>query len=247
MNPIVWRVEHFDQIDSTNTWLVENARHGAPEGTVVFTDFQSAGRGRLGRVWEATPGSSLLCSILLRPPLDVGELQLAVACVALGARAALVRLSGVRPGLKWPNDLMVGEKKLAGLLAEVVTNQDSAAMVIGIGVNLTSNGSSDERATNVAAESGVTVTARALLDILLEEVEWRRRALEGEEGRRQLREEYERSLETLGQVVSVQTRDTTVVGEALAVDSSGALVVLVDGVRRTFEVGDVVHLRRGPS
>ena len=239
----MWRIEHFDQIDSTNTWLGEKARHGAAEGPVAYADFQTAGRGRLDRVWEATPGSSLLCSILLRPPLGEGELQLAVACVALGARAALVRLCGVRPDLKWPNDLMVGEKKLAGLLAEVVVTSDGFAMVVGLGVNLKSSGSSDERATNVLAEAGVTITPRALLDILLEEVEWRRRALENGEGTMRLREEYERSLATLGRVVRVQTHDDVFVGEAIGVDHAGRLVVQVGATRRTFDAGDVVHVR----
>jgi BirA family biotin operon repressor/biotin-[acetyl-CoA-carboxylase] ligase len=245
--PISWRVEHFDQIDSTNTWMAEKARNGAPEGTVAYADFQSAGRGRLDRVWEAAAGSSLLCSLLLTPPLNADELSWAVACVALGARAALVRLCGVRPDIKWPNDLMVGEKKLAGLLAEVVATNDDLAVVVGIGVNLTARASSDERATNVAHEAGVTITPRALLDILLEEVEWRRRAIEDDQGFDRLREEYERALVTLGQTVRVETPHDIVVGEALGVDRQGRLVVLVDDAKRVFDVGDVVHVRaEGP-
>ncbi|MFZ1062055.1 MAG: biotin--[acetyl-CoA-carboxylase] ligase [Acidimicrobiales bacterium] len=243
MIPIRWRVEHFDQIDSTNTWLAEKARNGATEGSVVYADFQSAGRGRLDRVWEAAAGSSLLCSILLVPPLDADELSWAVACVALGARAALVRLCGVRPALKWPNDLMVGEKKLAGLLAEVVAGSGGLAVVVGIGVNLTPS-SSDERATNVAAEAGVTITPRALLDILLEEVEWRRRALDEPQGLARLRAEYEGALVTVGQTVRVQTHDDVVVGEALGVDERGRLIVVANGEKRAFDVGDVVHVRR---
>jgi BirA family biotin operon repressor/biotin-[acetyl-CoA-carboxylase] ligase len=244
VNPVIWRVEHFDQIDSTNTWLAQEARNGAPEGVVAYANYQSAGRGRLDRVWTARPGSSLLCSLLLRPALVPDELQLAVACVALGARAALVRLSGVRPALKWPNDLMVGEKKLAGLLAEVVAGPAGLAIVVGIGVNLLDSGSSDERATSVAAEAGVTITPRALLDILLEEVDQRRTQLDDEHGKALLRREYENALQTLGQFVHVQTADETFAGEALRVDEWGRLVVLVSGVERTFAVGDVVHVRR---
>jgi len=243
VDPISWRVEHFDHIDSTNTWLAEKARSGAPEGTVAYADYQSAGRGRLDRTWEAAPGSSLLCSILLVAPLDADELQLAVACVALGARAALVRLSGVRPDLKWPNDLMVGDKKLAGLLAEVVTTAKGIAVVVGIGINLTASASSDARATNIVAEAGVTLWPRALLDILLEEVEQRRRMLEETDGKDRLRHEYERSLVTLGQTVRVQTHDDAVVGEAIGVDPSGRLVVLADGTKQVFDVGDVVRVR----
>jgi len=245
MDPIVWRVSHFEEIDSTNTWLAQRAREDAPEGEVAFADFQSAGRGRLERVWEAAPGSSLLCSLLLRPALSPQELQWAVACVALGARAALVRLSGVRPDLKWPNDLMVGEKKLAGLLAEFVPSSNQSAVVVGIGINLTDSGSRDPRATSVRAEAGVTLTPRGLLDIVLEEVERRRALLDDPTGRERLREEYERALATLGQIVHVQTHAETVVGQASRVDESGQLVVLVDGVERAFAAGDVVHARAG--
>ena len=109
MSSIVWRIEHFDVIDSTNTWVGERALEGAPEGLVAVADFQSAGRGRLDRRWESPPSASLLCSILLRPDVAPDQLQLVVACVALAARAALVRLCGVRPALKWPNDLIVGD------------------------------------------------------------------------------------------------------------------------------------------
>ena len=86
------------------------------------------------------PARRCLCSILLRPDVGPDQLQLVVAGVALAARAALVRLSGVRPDLKWPNDLIVSDKKIAGLLAEIVSVDDRLAVVVGIGVNLTHAG-----------------------------------------------------------------------------------------------------------
>jgi len=243
VNPIVWRVEHFEEIDSTNSWLVNQAKNGAAEGFVAYADFQTAGRGRLDRQWEAPAGTSLLCSILLRAPVEPEELQLVVATVALAARAALVRLSGVRPDLKWPNDLIVADKKLAGLLAEVVTTDEGLATVVGIGINLTHAGPDAVRATSILEESGLTITSRALLDILLFELEWRRALLDTREGRAQIREEYEGALRTIGQRVRVELVGETVVGDAVGVDESGQLVVLVEDLRLTFSVGDVVHLR----
>jgi BirA family transcriptional regulator, biotin operon repressor / biotin---[acetyl-CoA-carboxylase] ligase len=100
VSSIVWRIERFDVIDSTNTWVAARAVEGAPEGLVATADFQSAGRGRMDRRWESPPGASLLCSILLRPDVGPDQLQLVVAGVALAARAALVRMCGVRPALK---------------------------------------------------------------------------------------------------------------------------------------------------
>ncbi len=244
MGPIIWRKEHFDEIDSTNTWCVDRANEGAPEGLVAYADFQSAGRGRLDRRWESPPGASLLCSILLRPPLDHDDLQLVVACVALAARAAIVRLSGVRPDLKWPNDLVVGEAKLAGLLAEVVASGPSVAVVVGIGVNLTHGGPANVASTSVLGESGVTITPDALLDILLDELEPRRARLDNSEGRAVLRGEYRSALVTIGQSVRVERLSDTLVGVATSVDDSGRLVVEVDGVATAVSLGDVVHVRR---
>jgi BirA family biotin operon repressor/biotin-[acetyl-CoA-carboxylase] ligase len=243
VSSIVWRIEHFNEIDSTNTWLAARAVEGAPEGLVAIADFQSAGRGRLDRRWESPPGASLLCSILLRPDVGPDQLQLVVACVALAARAALVRLSGVRPSLKWPNDLIVKDAKIAGLLAEIVSVDDRLAVVVGIGVNLTHDGPTNVPSTSVRAESGVTITAPALLDILLEELEARRALLDSAEGQVALREEYRRALVTLGQMVRVERSHDVIVGRAQRVDDYGQLVVVVNDDEVAISVGDVVHVR----
>jgi BirA family biotin operon repressor/biotin-[acetyl-CoA-carboxylase] ligase len=213
------------------------------EGLVVIADYQSSGRGRLDRQWTSPPRASLLCSILLRPQLEADGLQLVVAAVALAARAALVRLSGVRPQLKWPNDLVVGENKLAGLLAEVVGTGSDLAVVVGLGVNLTFPGPEGVMSTSVLLESGLTIAPRALLDLVLEELETRRSQLDSDDGRGALRAEYERALATIGQTVRVEQLGGTVVGRAQGVDTAGQLLVEVEGVVQTIGVGDVVHLR----
>jgi len=243
VSPIVWRIEHFGEIDSTNTWLAQRALEGAPEGLVAVADFQSAGRGRLERRWESPPGASLLCSILLRPDVAPDQLQLVVACVALAARAALVRLSGVRPALKWPNDLIVGDAKIAGLLAEIVAVDERLAVVVGIGVNLTHEGPANVVSTSVRAESGVTITPPALLDILLDELEARRASLDSSDGQATLRDEYQRALVTLGRLVRVERTNDVLVGLATSVDEFGQLIVVVDGEEVAVTVGDVVHVR----
>jgi BirA family biotin operon repressor/biotin-[acetyl-CoA-carboxylase] ligase len=237
---MVWRVRHFDEIDSTNTWVASQALEGEPEGLVAVADYQTRGRGRRERTWEAAPRSALLCSVLLRPRLDLDDLQLGVAAVSLALRAAMVRLCGVRPDLKWPNDLMVGEAKVGGVLAEVVATTEGPALVVGFGVNLTDH---PEGATNVRAEAGVTITVPAMMDTVLEELEPRRAQLDVAEGRASLRAEYERALATLGRRVRVELAFETHEGEARGVDAAGRLVVDVDGSERTFAAGDVVHLR----
>jgi BirA family biotin operon repressor/biotin-[acetyl-CoA-carboxylase] ligase len=238
---MIWRVEHLVEIDSTNAWLARRAREGADEGLVVFADFQSAGRGRLERPWVAPARTSLLCSVLLRPSLEVDQVQLVVAAASLAARAALVRLCGLRPGLKWPNDLVVDDAKLAGTLAEVVADP-GFAVVVGLGINLSEH-PPELVATDVLAESSITMAARGLLDIVLEELEWRYALLESDEGRSRLRDEYRRALVTLGRRVVVERTNDLLEGEARDVDDSGRLIVDVDGVEVAVSTGDVVHVR----
>ncbi len=243
MGPIVWRVEHFDEIDSTNTYVVKQVRDDVAEGLVALADFQSSGHGRLDRAWVSPPRASLLCSMLLRPNLDATQLQLVVAVVGLATRTALERLCGLRPQLKWPNDLVVGEKKLAGLLAEVLETTSGFAVVVGLGVNLTYEGPEGVAATSVRREVGVTIVPRALLDIVLEEIEARRSQLDSKEGRVALRDEYSRALATIGQHVRVEQLGGSLSGVARGVDDAGQLLVEVDGVLRAFGIGYVVHVR----
>jgi BirA family transcriptional regulator, biotin operon repressor / biotin---[acetyl-CoA-carboxylase] ligase len=239
--PTLWRVQHFNEIDSTNTYVKEHSDE--PEGLVALADFQTAGRGRMDRRWEAPARSSLLCSILFRPVLEARQLQLVVALVALSARSALEKLSGLRVALKWPNDLVVGADKLAGLLAEIVASENGLAVVVGIGVNLSYDGPEDTAGTSVRAQTGLTIVPRALLDILLEEIDSRRALLDESRGRAALRDEYVRALATIGQHVRVEQSEHVVTGLATGVDDEGRLLVEVDGVVQTYAVGDVVHVR----
>ena len=238
----MWHVEHLTQVDSTNTWLKDRALEGAAEGLVVYTDYQSRGRGRLDREWEAPAGSALLSSILLRRPAHAERLQLVVAAVALSVRGALARHARLVASLKWPNDLVVGQDKLAGLLAEFVTTPVGPAIVVGVGVNLSAS-PPHVRATNVRDVLGVAVESRVLLDASLDELAGRLELLESEAGRARLAEEYAGALSTLGRRVRVQQRDREYVGQAVRVDDLGRIVVDVQGVEWTFDAGDVVHVR----
>ena len=240
MDSIVWRVDEVTSIDSTNSWLVEQARGGAPEGRAILAGFQRAGRGRLDRSWEAPAGSALLLSLLLRPATLRGA-SWATSAVALAARSALVRLSGVRPRLKWPNDLVMDDEKLGGLLAELATDEPPT-VVVGLGVNLTAC-PPGLAATSVKDRSGVTLWPRALADIVFEEVELRRHLLDDERGLATLRDEYRGASATLGRPVQVTLLEGAVLGDAVDVDADGALVVDVDGERQVFRAADVVHLR----
>src|SRR5207247_8615693 len=107
-----------DSLDPTNRYLLDEARRGAPEGVVAVADYQTAGRGRRERGWVAPRGSSLLVSVLLRPSLAPDQASLVSMASGVAMTEAVERVAGFSPALKWPNALVVGDRKLAGVLAE---------------------------------------------------------------------------------------------------------------------------------
>ncbi len=160
------RWHHHESLDSTNLEALRLAERGAPLGSVVLADTQTAGRGRLGRSWADLPGRCLLMSVLLGPPAEAAGLLTATA--ALAAAEAIEALSGLPVAIKWPNDLMLGEGKAGGVLAE---GPVGGPIAVGIGLNV--NGAPDDlpgglrgRATFVSHEAGREVEVGALAEEL---------------------------------------------------------------------------------
>ena len=123
-------------VDSTNRAAWALAREGAPEGTMVIADRQTAGRGRLERVWQSPPGCNLYASIVLRPPIPAAETPRITLAAGVAVAEALLPLCPAGVNLKWPNDVRIGEKKVCGILAERKTAGAAVALVVGIGVNV---------------------------------------------------------------------------------------------------------------
>jgi BirA family biotin operon repressor/biotin-[acetyl-CoA-carboxylase] ligase len=243
-------------VDSTNRVLADAARAGAGEGLAAVADEQTAGRGRLGRSWVGPPGSALLCSFLFRPDLERADLHLLTMAVALAARAACAEVAGVLPALKWPNDLELAGRKLAGVLAEAVG--DPPAVVVGIGLNLTwpdvhpdGDAETGDELSAIAAgatslrREGATSTERdELLASLITHLNARYGLLGAPAGRGQLLEEYRAASSTIGGEVRVELAGSTFSGTAVGVTDQGRLLVETDGSLREVEAADVVHLRR---
>ncbi len=242
------------QVGSTNDVAAGLARGGAPEGVVIVADHQTAGRGRWGRSWTATPGSSLLVSVLLRPRPDRVPLTLVPLACGLAAAEACRDVAGFEPGLKWPNDLVVGEAKLGGILAELVggpPNGGRPAVVVGLGLNLTSPVDDDRyvvdlgRITAADQVAGRPVQRDDVLDAFLARLGERYGALEHAGGRDALLGDYRRRCVTLGREVRVELPNgTSLEGRATDVAPDGSLVVQERaGAARLVAAGDVVHLR----
>jgi BirA family biotin operon repressor/biotin-[acetyl-CoA-carboxylase] ligase len=239
-------VYFFPECGSTNDETRLLAEAGEPEGALAVTDFQSAGRGRLGRPWQAPRGSSLLFSLLLRPPIEATRALLPVMAVSLGVMEGIRRACGLPARLKWPNDVLIRGRKAGGILCELGLDGATVKYVtVGIGLNVNFDPRAVEgippEATSIQAELGRPQPRAPLLRAILEKIEPRyAEILRGGS----LRTEWARALDTLGRRVRVILPDGELSGVAESVDEAGALLLRPDdGALQTIPAGDVTHVR----
>jgi BirA family transcriptional regulator, biotin operon repressor / biotin---[acetyl-CoA-carboxylase] ligase len=231
-------IVRLDTVDSTQSVAFALAERGAADRTVVVADQQLAGRGRRGRTWRAPAGTSLLASIIVRPRLPQALLSTLSLTTAVAAAGALGRVTGVNARLKWPNDVLVADKKIAGILLESRTAGGADVVtIIGIGINLGQREFPSDlaaSATSVALETGQAPSREAVLAALLEEFDAWRARLEGE-GFGPVREAWRRLSDTIGRRVTVDT----VTGVATDLDTDGALLIDVGGSVKRVLAGAV--------
>lgn len=261
----------FPRVASTNDTAHLRAAEGAAEGLLVLADEQTAGRGRLERTWWAPPGSSLLMSLLLRPPLPLrlaGQLPM---CLGLGTVQGIAAAAGLRVALKWPNDVVYAGRKLGGMLTELRANGDQldyAVLGLGLNVNLAfapqvlageaectvAPTEPDRRPFSPHTPDGLAATAVSLSMIAgrtLDRVALLAAILERSEawysqllGGASLHEAWAAALDTLGRQVVVTQPQGQLFGTAVGVTEEGALIVRQpDGGDRTIWAGDVTAVR----
>lgn len=232
-----YEVEFHESVASTNQRARELATKGR-ENVVVVADEQTGGRGRLSREW-VSPSGGIWLTLLLRPDIPATHAPIVTMAAAV-ATARAVESTGVEPEIKWPNDVLVDGKKVAGILTEMEGEADRISwLAVGIGLNANFDESqlpADSNATTLQSE-GVVVDRRACVQTLLESMT----ALLEE--RDEILTEWRERSATLGQQVRVETPGGVVTGEAIDVESPGALLVKTEeGVER-ITVGDCEHLR----
>lgn len=239
------------RLASTNTTALALAASGAPHGTVVVAEEQTAGRGRLGRVWHSPAGENLYCSILLREVGSGAWLSWLPLMTGLAVLKTVHAAAGLQPSLKWPNDVFIGSRKIAGVLGESAgLGTPDAVVVVGIGLNVNIGRESFPTelraiATSLAAEAGCRFDRAELLASLLLELEACYTAVTPEVPAA-LREEYGAYCSTLGRQVRVSlAEDRTIEGRAEAITEDGALRVIESGSGRalTIRTGDILYLR----
>lgn len=244
-----WReLRVVDATESTNADLVVAATDGAPEASVLVAEHQRAGRGRLGRGWEAPARSALTLSVLVRPDVPAARWPWLPLLSGVVTAEAVRNATGLDAVVKWPNDVLVGDRKLAGVLVERVDTPAGPAAVLGIGINATNTRVElpVPTATSLALEHARSTDRHVLLLELLRTLEavyqaWVRERGDAAAG---LHASYVRRCSTLGQQVQVELPDgAELTGRADSVDGAGRLVVATSTGRRLLGAGEVVHVR----
>jgi BirA family biotin operon repressor/biotin-[acetyl-CoA-carboxylase] ligase len=239
-------IRYFDETDSTNRQAYALGEAGAIEGLVVIADRQSAGKGRMGRTWASPPGVNLYLSVLLRPPLPPQAAPLLTFVSTLAVSRTIAAVSGLSPVHKWPNDVLIGGCKVAGLLNELSAESDRIRFVVlGIGVNLNMTAEqfpADLRmpATSLLLAGGRPVSRAQFARSLLEQLD----VLYAEfllHGPAPLLAAWEERCDLIGKAVEVdEGRSGTVCGTVAGIDRDGALLLtLANGATARILAGDV--------
>ncbi|MBK8465068.1 MAG: biotin--[acetyl-CoA-carboxylase] ligase [Chloracidobacterium sp.] len=238
----------FDTIDSTNTEAAKQAKLGADEGLCVIAQQQTSGRGRHGRTWISEKDSGLYFSIVLRPKIDMRFLPLITLMTGVAVYDALAEF-GLKPDIKWVNDILIGDKKVCGILAETVETPIGLAVIVGIGINVTSQNFPDEiadTATSIEAESLSGVIAVAEIETTLTKyLSYWYAILYGENGHINIIGEWQRrSSYFSGKSVRVTLENEVFHGITDGLEENGALRVKTSGGSvMIVQAGDVERLR----
>jgi BirA family biotin operon repressor/biotin-[acetyl-CoA-carboxylase] ligase len=236
-------------LPSTGSTNADLLAAGGPEGQVLAAEEQTAGRGRMGRSWVSQPGAALTFSVLLRPePVPAGRRGWLPLLTGVSVARAVRAVTGLAATLKWPNDVLVGGRKLAGILAEQAAD---GAVVIGVGVNVTTpadalpSGPGGLAGTSVAIEGG-KADRQPLLAEILRQLERHYTAFRDQPDPEAvgLLSEYRTLCATLGQQVRAELpAGAALTGQATDVDTDGRLLIAARGEVTPLSAGDVVHLR----
>ncbi len=247
----LWKnIIFYQSVDSTNEIaMLSSAKNDTESGTIIIADRQEKGKGRLGRTWISPPGLNIYMSIILRPEIEPKDATLLTVLTSIACALALRGISGLKVVIKWPNDLMVSEKKLGGILTEVRSEPERIkTAVIGIGINVNIENKDfpaeiRDIATSIKNETGKYLSRSEIIIRILKEFEAWFNVFKSK-GSRPLLEKWKQLSSTLGKNVKVAIGDSTVSGLARDIDEEGMLILeLKSGSLRKISAGDVTILR----
>ena len=237
----------FDTVDSTNSEAARQARKGAREGTCVIARRQTAGRGRYGRTWVSDQDAGLYFSIVLRPAMETSLQPLITLMAGVAVYETLAGL-GLHADIKWVNDVLINEKKICGILSEAIDTLLGRAVIVGIGINLTSSSFDSEllsTATSIEAETGTPLSPDDVAERLTSQLSRLNDVLTGPDGPTKILELWQRrSTYFMGKQVRVALENENVDGMTAGLEGNGALRLrLVDGSLKIIQTGDVQRLQ----
>ncbi|MCT4779320.1 MULTISPECIES: biotin--[acetyl-CoA-carboxylase] ligase [Exiguobacterium] len=237
------QIVHLEETETTQRIAHEQAQQEATEGTLIVCDFQTSGRGQLGRVWHETRGAGIAMSLILRPeaPLhQAGQLTL-LAGIAL---SKVLRTLEVPVTIKWPNDLLIADRKVAGILTEMQTEADRInSVIIGIGINVRHENFPDvltNRATSLKLATGKSFSRAKIVALFLNEFEqmYQRWLVDGFAS---FVSEWETYADRLNELVTLRTRQMTVTGYLRGIQSDGTLQIETEEGIKTFHSAELIY------
>jgi len=244
------RVIYFRTIDSTNTYALKLAARGAPEGTVVIAEEQTSGKGRLGRRWLSPPGKGIYLSVVLHPRIKLEFLTHFSILSALAVAETVEGLSTSPPHIKWPNDILLSHKKVAGVLVELSTENDLVSyLIVGIGLNLLQEEKDfppdlRDEATSILIETGEVVCREKVVVRLIHILEYWYKVLLASGPTPILERWKDYSYHWMGKEVKVVTPDGEFYGISEGIGDEGSFLVRRgDGELKEVWAADIVSLR----
>lgn len=225
-------IYYFDQIDSTNIRAKQLGEEGVPHGTLIVAGQQNAGRGRRGRTWESPPGVSIYMSIVLRPEMAPVKAPMLTLVMALSAADSLKECTGLDVQIKWPNDIVLKGKKLAGILTEMSTEMDYINhVVIGVGINVNTERlpeELEEKATSLRLETGRIIRRSEMIASIMKEFEKNYQLFIETQGIQQMQEKYNSLLINREKEVRILGGKEEYTAYALGINEKGELLVRRD-------------------
>ncbi len=239
------KIYTFESIDSTNSCAKAVAACGALEGTIVVAEEQTAGRGRLGRVWKSNANENLMFSIVLRPNIDPESINLLPLYVAVALSEGIEHLTGMKAECKWPNDLLINKKKVCGILIEASIRQNTVEhVVIGIGLNVNQTRFDESlraKATSLKLEVGSDIDRNELFREIVAclETEYLQIA---SHGIHTVLPHWLSRTSMINKMISVSQKGSVFTGVVKGLSNDGGLVVQTSGIEKTLFSGDVTIL-----
>jgi len=238
----------FENLDSTNTTALDLSEK-VPDGAVILADSQNKGRGRLGRIWLSPPGVNIYMSVILRPKIRAQDSSLITLMSAVACATALRNATGMRVTTKWPNDLMINDKKVGGILIEIKSQKKTiTSAIVGIGINVNSDvsefpGDFKQRATSLKNEAGVSFPREHIVANILNEMDrWYKILVIF--NKETILQAWKNLTSTIGREVMIVTPHETITGLAESINSQGMLLVrLRSGELKRINSGDLTALK----